>query len=36
VDVRTDRVSVNLGEKQSAGDVVDSINRRLSGLAERL
>jgi len=36
VDVQTDRVSVDLGEKQSAGDVVDSINRRLSGLAERL
>ena len=36
VDVRTDRVSVDLGDQQSAGEVVDAINRRLSGLAERL
>jgi len=36
VDIRTDRVSVDLGNQQSAGEVVDSINRRLSGLAERL
>ncbi|OYR69594.1 hypothetical protein DJ79_02570 [Halorubrum ezzemoulense] len=36
VDVRTDRVSVDLGDQQSAGEVVDSINRRLSGLAEPL
>ncbi|WP_434521297.1 hypothetical protein [Halorubrum sp. AS12] len=36
VDVQTDRVSADLGEQQSAGEVVDSINRRLSGLAERL